>query len=473
MPTTVFPNCPCCGPASGSGSGSSCRGWYCCRRTGQVSYAANCTQAAALRSACAPPTETVNCGGGQPTRVVPRTLYVEFGGAWAALGTIAYLWNGGPFGAGFYVWGDGTGLGGTVPLTACGQTLDSEISICGTLADGKLVIQLGGIGSSIVCLVSAPGGGGVTAISQFTVLNWEPFETDTITAELFQGGAGPCPCLGEEITIKITGDGGGVGLLGPFRTLAEADAACGSGSGSGGRRYTTCNDCFGAERPVGSYPANLTVTYIDHGGVTVTVPHASGGEYIADAPDIAYLKGMYAQPILCGYAGTLIAAFRGCVVDETVTIQMISCNPIILYGATPFGTVVITEDGSSPALPSLGSTVPACDGISGTLDVTTGGGPACLPESFQIVRSLITSVGLCDYWYGTGVAPDCSCDDSNFILNCTGADPGTWVATFGGFTLTLAGQTASPFSLTYTLPADYECGAATIPAGTTFVVTEP
>lgn len=255
---------------------------------------------------------------------------------------------------------------------------------------------------------------------------------------------------------------------------ASGSGRSGTGSGSGGRRYTTCNQCFGVDRPIDDYPTSLTVTYIDHGNATaVMVGGGPGIEYIADAPSIPYLMGMYAQTAVGCLTGAEGWFFRGCTIEGSAPLQMISCDPMVLYGATPFGTVVVTEDGSSPAYPSLGSLVPGCDGISGTLDVTTSGGPGCLPASFSIVRVAPGIPVECNHWEATNTAPDCSCPGTTFALECTGADPGTWVATYGGSPMTLTGQTAAPFSLTFTLDsAVAECGTE-IPAGTTFVVTEP
>lgn len=254
-------------------------------------------------------------------------------------------------------------------------------------------------------------------------------------------------------------------------TVTTANCACcgpqsgsGSGSGSGdggsgsggGRRYLTCDDC-------GRRPSPLTVTYLDQGGVTVTLA-GGAGEYRGYAPSTPRLAGMFAGVDICTRTNQPWR-FLGC--ESDTEIEMVSCNPMILYGATPFGTVVVTEDGSSPALPSLGSTAPGCDGISGTLTVDVAGGPACLTTSFGVVRVAPGAGVPCNRWAG---GSSCGCEGGELVLTCAG---GTWAASFNGTALTLIGQTASPFSVTFQAPADIFGCSETIPAGTAFVVTEP
>jgi hypothetical protein len=80
---------------------------------------------------------------------------------------------------------------------------------------------------------------------------------------------------------------GGPSVSGPSDNPSESgrELSNGSGSdssrstsGSGGARYPTCGSCFGTERPVNSYPAFLTVTYLDHESASATAPHAGTGE---------------------------------------------------------------------------------------------------------------------------------------------------------------------------------------------------
>lgn len=288
--TVLFPYCPCCGSSSstsrstsgsqsrsgsGSGSDANCSGWYCCRATGSVFYAVNCADLETKINECAP---SISRSGICFNRSVPSVLYVEFGGAMASLGTIPYLWNGGPAGVGFYQWGNGEGIdngegSGSIEFTICGQFFFTNINICGGLAEGELVIAFG-----------APGGGTTCALrltESFMVTSWEPFVTTTITGLMGYEGQESCPCLDQEFTIKITGGPNDVSpntiVSGPYATQAEAMAACSSSSSSGGSKNPCCPN--GRDLPFsfdGSYnqtagggsPASgsLTFTYNDGSG---------------------------------------------------------------------------------------------------------------------------------------------------------------------------------------------------------------
>jgi hypothetical protein len=62
------------------------------------------------------------------------------------------------------------------------------------------------------------------------------------------------------------------------------------------------------------------------------------------------------------------------------------------------------------------------------------------------------------------------------MLVCTGSNPGTWTASFGGVELVLVAQTTDPFSLTFELTEDVsDCTVpgGIITAGAVFVVTIP
>lgn len=298
--TVRFAGCICCGSSSsssgsgstsgsgsGSGSGSDrdCSGWYCCVATGALEYIPNCDALEAFRSRCAP---SISRNGICFNRRVPSVLYVEYGGAAANNGTIAYQWSGGPFGTGFYLWNDGQGPGtgetpgpGYVDVTICGQYAGTQIAICGELGEGQLTWSAGAPGGATVCGFSYVGN------NYFTVQSWEPFETDTLTLVL-TNSTGMCACEGQTFTIKITGGPNDIdpdeALSGPYATEAEARAACASSSGSStstmrccanGRSLPHTFDGSWEQTAGGGSPASgtMTFTYDDGSGV-----HAFLGE---------------------------------------------------------------------------------------------------------------------------------------------------------------------------------------------------
>lgn len=57
MAVQTFAGCRCCPDQSGSGNG--CTGWYCCEETGEVFYAADCAELAAIQ-----------CGSGSGSAVI-------------------------------------------------------------------------------------------------------------------------------------------------------------------------------------------------------------------------------------------------------------------------------------------------------------------------------------------------------------------------------------------------------------------
>ena len=135
-------------------------------------------------------------------------------------------------------------------------------------------------------------------------------------------------------------------------TVIIPNCACcgprsGSGSGSGdggsgsgdGPEYLSCADCSR------SLPASVTVTFVDQGGVSVTIGSEGGTSYCCATP-----------PPGDAFAGISVFAFDWCVAPgpwqfiidrggptETVLVQMVSCVPLILTGTSTLGDVVITE----------------------------------------------------------------------------------------------------------------------------------
>lgn len=214
-----------CGCCSIPPDDDECRGWYCCSNSGEIFYVDNCDELAEAE----PCADSIGREGICFNRAVPSIIYAEFGGAMASLGTVQYSWLGGPHGIGFYEWGNSEGTGTVVgaefvDLHVCGQGYATYIYICGDLDEGQIGIGFG-----------APGGGFVCALRldpTFTVVSWEPFETNTITGLMGHESQEGCMCYNQEFTIKLTGGPNDIDpdtlLSGPYETEDEALIACDS-----------------------------------------------------------------------------------------------------------------------------------------------------------------------------------------------------------------------------------------------------